>query len=264
MNGSSNLEQGPCVVVGAGPVGLVAALALAREGVEVTVLEAEPEGRERPGSRAIFMTPWTLWRLEEILPGLGQRIGAEGIQLVGGQCYYRSRKVFEMDIPALHPLVAGTSLPQVASEAIFYEECVRHGVQFRWDAPVASVRTDSDGAMIELAGGERIAASYVIAADGARSAVRKSLRIAMDGHTDDVPFIIVDVDEHPDGSTPGLRTRFDYLSPALGGRNVMCMPFAGGMRVDIQCRRGDDAEQMATRDGIREWMSKRLLHVEGG
>jgi 3-(3-hydroxy-phenyl)propionate hydroxylase len=80
----------------------------------------------------------------------------------------------------------------------------------------------------------------------------------MDGHTDDVPFIIVDVDEHPDGSTPGLRTRFDYSSPVLDGRNVMYMPFAGGMRVDIQCKRGDDAEQMATREGIREWMSKIL------
>jgi 3-(3-hydroxy-phenyl)propionate hydroxylase len=123
---------------------------------------------------------------------------------------------------------------------------------------VVSVRTDADGATIELAGGEELRGPYVIAADGARSAVRKSLEIAMDGHTDDVPFIIVDVEQHPDGSTPGQRTRFDYLSPALGGRDVMYMPFAGGIRVDIQCRRGDNADQMATREGIRDWMSKIL------
>jgi flavin-dependent dehydrogenase len=43
------------VVVGAGPVGLAAALALRSQGIAVRVVEAQPADRTRPGSRAIFV-----------------------------------------------------------------------------------------------------------------------------------------------------------------------------------------------------------------
>ena len=43
------------IVVGAGPVGLTAALALRAEGIPVTVVEAGTADRIRPGSRAIFI-----------------------------------------------------------------------------------------------------------------------------------------------------------------------------------------------------------------
>ena len=45
-------HQHEVLVVGAGPVGLVAAIALHAKGRRVTVLEGEAEGRTRPGSRA--------------------------------------------------------------------------------------------------------------------------------------------------------------------------------------------------------------------
>jgi 3-(3-hydroxy-phenyl)propionate hydroxylase len=63
-----------CVVVGAGPVGLTAALALAGQGQDVAVVEAEPEGRQRPGSRAIFLANPTLRRFERAAPGLGRAV----------------------------------------------------------------------------------------------------------------------------------------------------------------------------------------------
>jgi 3-(3-hydroxy-phenyl)propionate hydroxylase len=96
----------------------------------------------------------------------------------------------------------------------------------------------------------------VIGADGARSIVRKEIGVSMEGFTDDTPFIIVDVDEHPDGSTPGMSGYFHYRDPELDGRNVMHMPFAGGMRIDLQCHPTDDAEYLASPEGVREWVSK--------
>ena len=104
--------------------------------------------------------------------------------------------------------------------------------------------------------GQRINTAYVIAADGARSVVRKAIGVQMAGDTDPTPFIIVDVDEHPDGSTPTSSGFFQYCRPELDGRNVMHMPFAGGMRIDLQCTPTDDPEYLASPDGLGEWLPK--------
>jgi 3-(3-hydroxy-phenyl)propionate hydroxylase len=247
----------PCVVVGAGPVGLTAALALRRTGVPVTVLEAEPEGRQRPGSRAIGLGLPTLLRYEKVMPGLGETIGRAGVNLSGYDAHYSGRRVFSVRLKPQPPLRSlGRSLPQKMTEDILMKEAVAHGVQFRWDAPVASLDTSPRGATIELANGEKITAPYVIGADGARSAVRRAIGVKMQGHTDDTPFIIVDVDEHPDGSTPAMPGYFHYRTPELDGRNVMHMPFATGMRIDLQCLPTDDAEYLASPQGLREWLAK--------
>ena len=43
-----SVERRQVVIVGAGPVGLLTALGLARQGVEVTVLDSEPEVVKSP------------------------------------------------------------------------------------------------------------------------------------------------------------------------------------------------------------------------
>jgi 3-(3-hydroxy-phenyl)propionate hydroxylase len=62
--------------------------------VRVLVLEAEPEGRERPGQRAIgFFFP-TLRRWEAVLPGPGEPIATAGLQVRGYVAYYGRKRVF--------------------------------------------------------------------------------------------------------------------------------------------------------------------------
>lgn len=242
------------IVVGAGPVGVVAALALRNRGLDVTVIETEPENRIRPGSRAIFLMNPTLRRLEAVETGLGRAIAHEGIQLRGVDCRYAGRKVFSAPFPRLAPMWApGVSLPQRVTEELVYDAAARNGVLFRWGATVTDVVTDAGGVTVSVDGVETMA-DYVVAADGARSVVRQALGLSLEGPRDSTPFIIVDVAARKDGSTERSRGFFHYLSPEAGGRNVMHMPFAGGMRIDLQCLPEDDAEHLASPDGLRKWI----------
>lgn len=244
------------VVVGAGPVGLVAALALAKQGVRVTVLEAEPEDRTRPGSRAIVLFQPTPKRLDEVEPGLGKAIAETAVQLESGEAWYDGRRVFKARFPRLAPLRApAVVIPQPRVEEFVYKAALDHGVEFRWSTSVAGVTSSPDGVAMRLASGEELHAAYVIAADGARSVVREQLGLRLEGPRDNTPFIIVDVDEDPDRVDELPSAFFAYNCEAVGGRNVMHMGFGSGRRIDLQCFPDDDVEYLCSPEGIREWVA---------
>jgi 3-(3-hydroxy-phenyl)propionate hydroxylase len=95
----------------------------------------------------------------------------------------------------------------------------------------------------------------VVAADGAHSAVRQALSIPLEGSRSESSFVIVDVEEDKDDPLP-LERRYYYAHPAVGRRNVLLVPFAGGWRADLQCRRDDDPEEFNDGDGVRRWIAK--------
>ena len=93
----------------------------------------------------------------------------------------------------------------------------------------------------------------MIGADGARSNVRSSLEIPLEGPRTENAFVIVDTAEDPDDPLPVERI-FHYEHPAVDGRNVLFVPFAGHWRVDLQCRPDDDPEAFGGADGVKSWL----------
>jgi 3-(3-hydroxy-phenyl)propionate hydroxylase len=247
----------PVLVVGAGPIGLTAALALRSLGVPATVLEAEPKGRPRPGSRAIYFHNATLKHLEEIYPGLGFTYAKNGIVWPVKRTLFRDKEVYVKKYPAPSPnqLPPFASLPQVEAERFLYEACLETGVEFVWNSPVKEVKTDANGATIITESGTVWTADYVIGADGARSAVRKSIGIELEGPRTKDFFLVVDIKEDMENPLP-LERVFHYQHPAMGGRNVLFVPFAGGWRVDLQLLEGDDPEEYSGVEGVRKWLPK--------
>jgi 3-(3-hydroxy-phenyl)propionate hydroxylase len=249
----------PAIVVGAGPIGLTAALALRAQGLPATLIEAEPEKRVRPGSRAIYIHGATLKLLERIRPGLGWSFARHGLVWPTRRTTYRGRDVFVKSYPIPHPDVLPhfSSLPQVVAERLLLDACRETGVEIVWGAPIERVGSGSEGVTLTASDGRTWRAQYVIAADGARSTVRKQIGIEMEGSRSENTFIIVDVAEVEDAPLPVERV-FHYEHPAVGGRNVLLVPFQGGWRADLECRGDEDPARWTEGPGLKQWISDTL------
>jgi len=230
-------------------------LAASSLGIDVTIIEAESEDRDRPGSRALFVHQETLGRLDRMSPGLGGKIGGFGILWRARRTLYHNREIFSREYPAppTDGLPPYASLRQTDTERFLLDACHAAGVRFRWDAPVEGVRTSPDGVTVRATDGREWTASYVIAGDGGRSAVRKSLGIALGGPQSTDYRIAVDLAD-PD-SAVGERINH-YRHPGVAMRNLFIVPYAGGRQVDLQCRNPEDANLLSTPEAVRRWLPK--------
>jgi len=183
------------LVVGAGPVGVVAALAAAQAGFRVTLCEAEDKIDASP--RASTTHPSTLALIDRL--GLLERFMAEGLVARHFQFWDRParRLVAEFD----HAVLAGeTRFPFVVQTE--QHKLARMGLDalaghpdavVRFGAPVAALAQGGDRVSVILADGEVLRADWVIGADGGRSTVRKQLDIEFEGYTWPERFIVLTV-----------------------------------------------------------------------
>jgi 3-(3-hydroxy-phenyl)propionate hydroxylase len=191
-------ENDRVVVVGAGPVGLTAASALGRRGIPTVLLAAESElVMELRGST---FHPPTLDLLDEF--GIVPRMIEAGLKAPTWQ--FRDRETGPVATFDLSALAGDTNHPyRVQCEQWklmrFLEEELRKlpGSDIRFGHEVTSVRQDDDCATVtaETASGPvSVTGRYVIAADGARSAVRRSLGVEFEGFTYPELFLIASTD----------------------------------------------------------------------
>ncbi|MCY4272591.1 MAG: NAD(P)/FAD-dependent oxidoreductase [bacterium] len=180
------------VVVGAGPVGCVAGAVLASGGVNVTLLEAAPElPREL---RASTFHPATLDLLDRF--GITEEMMLRG--LVAPRFAYRDRRrgvVAEFDLGVLadatnHPYRLQCEQYKLC-EILLARFCSMANVTVRFGAEAIGAVDLGDAASVELASGETLVADAVVAADGAASAVRKSLGLGFDGMTYEDRYLVL-------------------------------------------------------------------------
>ncbi|MGY4691500.1 FAD-dependent monooxygenase [Salibacterium sp. K-3] len=255
----SNSENKQTVfVVGGGPVGLTAALALRQKGISCVVLEANSYGAPSPGSRAIFLHNASLDLLEKTAPDLGFTLARNGIVWPVKRTLYKGKEVYKRDYGITNTndpekLPPFTALHQNEIEDHIYNACVEAGVEFVWDTPVKECRTSQEGVQVITEAGEIWEADYVIGADGGRSAIRKSTGIQFEGPRTADTFLVVDIKEDEENPLP-LERIFHYQHPAMGGRNVMHVPFKGGWRVDLQLLEEDDPDDFTDIEGVKKWL----------
>ncbi|WP_419929983.1 FAD-dependent oxidoreductase [Candidatus Poriferisocius sp.] len=186
------MPQPHAIVVGAGPVGCVASAMLASGGVDVTLLEAAPElPREL---RASTFHPATLDLLDRF--GVIDEMVRRG--LIAPRFAYRDRRqgvVAEFDLGTLadvtnHPYRLQCEQYKLC-EIMLDRFRSMANVTVRFGAEVVGAVDRGDSASAQLASGETLVADAVVAADGAASAVRKSLGLGFEGMTYENRYLVL-------------------------------------------------------------------------
>ncbi|MFJ6654320.1 FAD-dependent oxidoreductase [Microbacterium sp. NPDC091313] len=186
--------QPTIVVVGMGPVGMTAALSLARKGYPVTVLEGGDDLATE--SRASTFHPPSLEILKEL--GVVEELMQSGLKAPGFQYRGHDRELIAHLDMAL--LAEDTEFPfRIQNEQGVLTRIIRRRLEamphvtLRFGAPVQRVENGRDCAYVFLPGDGRepsYRADWVIAADGAASSVRQSLGIAFEGVTYPERFLV--------------------------------------------------------------------------
>jgi 3-(3-hydroxy-phenyl)propionate hydroxylase len=255
-------ENDRVIIVGAGPVGLTAALALHRRSIPVTLLAAEPElVMELRGST---FHPPTLDLLDEF--DLVPRMIEVGLKAPTWQ--FRDRETGPVATFDLALLAGDTNHPyRVQCEQWklmrFLEEKLRNeGVELRFGHEVTAVRQDEGGVMVTAAtssGSVEVKGRYVMAADGARSAVRRSLGVEFEGFTYAELFLIASTD-FPFENTLTDIAYVNYIADPLEWLVLLRVP--GLWRVLVPAPENSDRDKLLSDDNLQAMLQRVVSRPE--
>jgi 3-(3-hydroxy-phenyl)propionate hydroxylase len=229
-------------IVGAGPVGLAAAIELALLGIDFVVID--DNNTVSVGSRAICYAKRALEILDRL--GCGEAICRRGVEWKVGKVFFHDELAYQFDLlpePG-HKRPAFVNLQQYHLEECMVARLSELGHVVRWKNRAVGLQARADGARVEVEtpdGRYAIEAEYVIAADGARSALRDLMGLEWKGQVFRDRFLIADV--HMKGEFPTERW-FWFDPPFHPGQSVLLHRQADDVwRIDFQLGWDADPEQ---------------------
>jgi 2-octaprenyl-3-methyl-6-methoxy-1,4-benzoquinol hydroxylase len=221
---SRRASQGDVVVVGGGVVGAACALALAREGLQVTLVEAAAPPRWSPAApdlrvfafaadnAALFASigVWESIRSARVQPYRRMRVwDAAG----GGEL------AFDADAYGRREL--GWIVENGLLQDRLWAALAEGGVRVQCPAKLEALEQEQDGVRLRLDDGSWLQARIAIAADGARSTLRELAGIHVAAHDYGQRGVVGYVEtERPHGDTAWQRF--------LPGGPLAFLPFADG------------------------------------
>ena len=195
------------IVVGAGPTGLTLACGLQAAGVDVWVLDKA--SGPAVTSRALGLQPRGVEVLDRLgalgdLPDRGLPIRTVTINVDG-----RELASFPVGQATRLGGPRGLIMSQADIEAALRDRLIALGGDVEWGRGVSGLEPERHGVRVRLDDGSDADASWVVAADGAHSVVRKAMGIGFPGVPVVERFVLADVHADIDlkrgGATSWLR-----------------------------------------------------------
>jgi 3-(3-hydroxy-phenyl)propionate hydroxylase len=250
-------------IVGGGPVGLAAAIGLARHGVRSVVIEADDT--VCMGSRAACTSRRTL----EIIDRLGALPGflSKGLPWTGGRSFWQQEEVFRFSMPhdAQQRLPPMINIQQYYFEDELLKVLPADKVQLLWATRVDAIEVHERGATLSLTnahGRGTLRADWVVACDGGQSFVRKALGLELQGTAYAGRYVIVDI-ELPSLHPTERRAWFD--PPWHRGATVLMHRQPDDLwRIDWQLRHGDNTEEAMKPENVRTFIQRHLDAIGEG
>ncbi|TSD98144.1 pentachlorophenol monooxygenase [Skermania sp. ID1734] len=227
------------LVVGAGPVGLSAAIELTRRGVACRIID--PLLHPPQYAKAVGIQPRTLEVFESM--GVVDKILDAAVEMRGQLVYVNGTEVARLDLrlPEDVPF-RFIGLPQYATERVLAEHLASLGVTVERGTRLLSFSYDVNGVTAVLAtdsGDTTATAGYLVGCDGAHSVVRKGLGLTFEGGAFTEQYMLGDVEV--DWSMPrGYGIRSMHQTDGVTDDLLVCIPLPGHRRYRMSMLVPDD------------------------
>jgi len=187
-------QRKPLIVIGAGPVGLAAAIDARLQGLQVLVLDDDKT--VSVGSRAVCYAKRSLEILDRL--GIADEACNLGVSWNIGRTFLEEDEVYQFNLvpDAGHKRPGMINLQQYHIEEMLIARALELGADIRWQHKVTAVTRHDDHATLTVETPEGtfdIEADWLVVADGARSPIRRHLGLDIEGRVFQDRFLIADV-----------------------------------------------------------------------
>lgn len=256
-------------VIGAGPAGQIAAIAMARGGRRVVLIGPEPDGSDR---RTTALMDQSLSMMERL--GLWQDLRGKAAPLTVMQIIDGTKRLLraptvafrsaEIGLEAFGYNIPNSALLERLSAAVSEEPLIT-----RKAVPADTITIGAEGVTVGLPGGETVAAAFAIGADGRKSGTRESAgvgvktwsypqtalvmnfahtlphqNISTEFHTESGPFTQVPL--------PGLRSSLVWVVAPQEAERLMSLS-TDQLSAAIEARMQSMLGKVCVDDGVQAW-----------